>query len=289
MVGPEPRSEARVKKRDGAIIDLAGVDKHAERLLVWGEAVDVDLLKTLPKLETLEVYKIRAKDLPKVQRLGELPLTGLSLRFWSEPDLTAFRPPPGLTGLTIWQSNKLVSLEGVEAATGLEYLQLNDNGRLQSLAPILALPNLTALYLTGGIWTKQATDGFAALDGLETLRRLQLRGIDGRGLDLTPVARLPNLEWLDIWARDFAMEEVAKVAAAHPFVLKQLLDLEDYGLRDSYGICDRCEAMRKVMFLKGRKFLWCPVCDKAGIERLLKTFLAAVEQARQDLGLPKPA
>lgn len=277
-----------MKKRDGAIIDLAGVDKRAKRLLVWGEAVDVDLLKALPRLETLEVYRIRGKDLPKVQRLGELPLKGLNLRFWGEPDPTAFRPPPGLSGLTIWQSKKLVSLEGVEAAADLAYLELNDNGRLQSLAPILDLPNLTALYLSGGIWNKQETDGFAALHGLETLRRLQLRGIDGRGLDLTPVARLPNLEWLDLWARDFAMEEVAKVAAAHPFVLKQLLDLKDYGLRDSYGICGRCNATRKEMFLKGRKFLWCPVCEKAGIDRLLKLFLAAVEQARQDLGLPQP-
>ena len=275
-----------MKERDGAIIDLSGVPKGSKTLLVWGEAVDVDILKTLPKLESLEVYKIRPRDLPKVQRLGELRLSGLSLRFWSEPDLTAFRPPAGLTDLTVWQSNKLVSLDGIEAAADLETLSLNDNGRLQSLEPLKALRSLTALYLSGGIWNKQETDGLEGLEHLEGIRRLQLRGIDGRGVDLTPVARMPNLEWLDIWARDFPMEEVAKVAAAHPFVLKQLLDLEDYGLRDSMGLCGKCGTMKKMMFLKGRKLLWCPECERKGLDRLLGIFSEAVEQARKDLGLP---
>ena len=78
----------------------------------------------------------------------------------------------------------------------------------------------------------------------------------------------------------------AKVAAAHPFVLKQLLDLEDYGLADSMGLCGKCGTRKKQMFLKGRKFLWCPDCERKGIDRLLGQFAEAVEQARRDLGLP---
>ncbi len=277
-----------MKERDGAIIDLDGVGKGAKHLLIWGEAVDVDILKTLPKLESLEVYKIRPRDLPKVQRLGELRLEGLNLRFWSEPDLRGFRPPTGLKALTIWQSNKLVSLDGIESAAELEELALNDNGRLQSLAPLRSLPALTALYLSGGIWTKQETDGLEGIERLTGLRKLQLRGIDGRGVDLTPVARMASLEWLDLWARDFPMEEVAKVAAAHPFFLEQLLDLDDYPLRDSFGLCGKCGAMKKEMFLKGRKFLWCPDCDRKGLDRLLGIFADAVDQARHELGLPAP-
>ncbi len=272
--------------RDGAIIDLDGVSRGSKHLLIWGEAVDVDILKTLPRLESLEIHRIRPRDLPGVRRLGELQLSALSLRFWGEPDLAAFRPPQGLTGLTIWQSKTLVALNGIDAASGLETLSLNDNGRLRSLEPLQCLRSLTALYLQGGIWTKQETDSLAGLERLEGLRRLQLRGIDGRGVDLEPVARLPNLEWLDIWARDFPMEEVAKVAAAHPFVLEQLLDLEDYGLADSIGLCGTCDAMKKVMFLKGRKMLWCPNCERQGIDRLLGVFTDAVDQARRALGLP---
>lgn len=275
-----------MKERDGAIIDLAGVDPKARSLLVWGEAVDVGILKALPKLEALEVYKIRTRDLPKVQALGELPLRGLGLRFWSEPDLTAFRPPPGLETLTVWQSNKLESLDGIEAAADLETLVLNDNGKLQSLEPLVVLLKLKVLSITGGIWNKQKTAGLGALAGLEALRELQLRGIDGRGVDLAPVAQIPKLEKLDLWARDFAMEEVAKVAAAYPWFLEQLLDLKDYGLRDSYGVCGKCESMRKEMFLKGRKFLWCPLCDKKGLDRLLGLFETAVEEARGQLARP---
>lgn len=267
--------------RDGALTDLEGVDLNVGDLLIWGEAVDVDRLKAMPNLSTLEIYKLRAREIPKIERLGELRLENLSLRFWPEADLTALRPPKGLKHLTVWQSNKLVSLQGIQAARDLEELALSDNGRLKTLAPLAGLPKLTGLHLTGGIWTKQETDGLEALDQLPDLRRLQLRTIDGRGVDLGPVARLPNLEWLDLWARDFPMEEVAKVAAAHRFYYDELLDLQDYGLRDSFGVCGACDSTRKQMFLKGRKFLWCPVCDKKGLDRLLAKFDAAVEAARK--------
>lgn len=276
-----------VKKRDGAIIDLTGVSRSARELLVWGEAVDADILKTLTKLTSLEVYRIRPKDMPKVARLGELSLEGLSLRFWGAPDLAAFRPPAGLKYLTIWQSKTLVRLDGIEAAADLEELALNDNGPLESLAPLRALPKLRGLSLTGGIWTRQATGALDGLADLKALRRLQLGRIEGRGVDLAPVARLSHLESLQMWPRDFPMAELAKVAAGHPAYLKQLLDLEDYGRRDEFGLCGTCGGMRKMMFLKGRKFLWCPVCEKAGLERLLNSFLAAVEQARRELGLPE--
>jgi len=275
-----------VEKRDGAITDLTGVSRGSKELVVWGEGIDVDILKTLPKLESLGVYKAKKKDLAKIARIGELTLPSLNLRFWPEPDLTAFRPPKGLRYFTVWQSNALVRLDGIEAAAEVEALALNDNGRLESLAPLAALPKLAELTLSGGIWSKQETERLDALAQLKALRRLQLRGLDGRGLDLAPVARLQHLEALDLWARDFPMEEVAKVAAGHPAYLKQLLDLPDYPRRDEFGRCAKCDATRKQMFLKRRKFLWCPNCDKAGLDRLLATFMMAVEAARRDLDLP---
>lgn len=275
-----------VEKRDGAITDLTGVSRGSKELIVWGEGIDVDILKTLPKLETLGVYKAKTKDLAKIARLGELTLPSLNLRFWPEPDLTAFRPPKGLRYFTVWQSNKLVRLDGIEAAAEIEALALNDNGRLESLAPLAALPKLADLSLSGGIWTKQETAGLEGLAALRGLKRLQIRGLDGRDIDLTPVARLHQLDELDLWARDFPMEEVAKVAAGHPAYLNALLDLPDYPRRDEFGRCKKCDATKKQMFLKRRKFLWCPNCDKAGLEKLIATFLEAVEAARQELGLP---
>jgi hypothetical protein len=269
-----------VKERDGAIIDLGGVSRCSKELLVWGEAVDVDILETLPKLEILNVYKIRSKDLPKVQRIGELSLRNLSLRFWAEPDLTAFNFPKNLERLTVWQSNKFVRLDGIQTATDLDTLILNDNGRLETLEPIRALPKLKVLHLTGGIWTKQQTDGLEALAGLKTLRALHLRGIDGRGVDLTPVTQLPNLELLDLWGRDFPMEQVAKVAAAHPMFLEELLELDDFG-----ESCKTCGGTKKLMFVRRHKAFWCPVCEKKGLDRLLDKFMNAVEQARRELRL----
>ncbi|MEJ2122361.1 MAG: hypothetical protein P8Z76_17000, partial [Alphaproteobacteria bacterium] len=130
-------------------------------------------------------------------------------------------------------------------------------------------------------------DGLEGLTDLTGLKRLQIRGLDGRDIDLTPVARLRQLDELDLWARDFPMEEVAKVAAGHPAYLEALLDLPDYPFRDDYGRCKKCDATKTQMFLKRRKFLWCPNCDKAGLDKLIATFLAAVETARRNLDLPR--
>jgi hypothetical protein len=75
-----------LEKLDGAIIDPEGVSKRSKELLVHGEAIDIDVLKTLPKLETLNVYKIPARHVPKLERLGELTLKNLSLRFLEHMD-----------------------------------------------------------------------------------------------------------------------------------------------------------------------------------------------------------
>ena len=82
-------------------IDLKGISKRSKELLVHGEAIDIDVLKTLPKLETLEVYKIPVRHVTKLKHLDELTLENLSLRFWGMPDLTEFRPPKGLKNLTV--------------------------------------------------------------------------------------------------------------------------------------------------------------------------------------------
>lgn len=273
------------KLRDGAIIDLDGVAPSSTELLIWGEAVDIDRLLALPKLKTLNIYKLRSRELDQVARLNELSLDNLSLRFWPEPDLSSVPLPASLKHLTIWQSNKFTALDGIETASGLESLYLSDNGPLQGVKPLKALPKLTSLAISGGIWTSQKMPSLEGLADLEGLTHLHLQGIDGRHVDLTPVAQIPNLTSLDLWARDFPLAEVAKVAAAFPFFHTDLLDLEDYPLRDSYGNCGTCGSNRKQMFIKGGKFLWCPVCDQKGLERQLAKFEAAVDQARRSLGV----
>lgn len=272
--------------RDGAIADLAAADTGDADLTVWGEAIDVDALLALPKLESLEIYKLRRRDIGRIARLGDLSLRRLSLRFWPEADLTLLPFPRGLTQFTVWQSKKLVALDGIERAADLTDVTLSDNGKLRSVEPLAGLPALRGLSLSGGIWNKQELSTLDGLEKLTGLRHCQLRTVDGRNVDLAPVARLPNLESLDLWARDYPMAEVAKVAAAFPFFHEALLDLPDYPYRDGNGICSGCNATRKQMFLRGRRFLWCVTCDAKGLNTLLADFDAAVEAARPEYGRP---
>lgn len=247
--------------------------------MVWGRAVDAKRLAALPRLRTLEVYHPGERDLPRLRALADLPLTALSLRRWPAPDLRALAPPEALESLTVWQSPKLVRLDGVENIRRLKLFCLNDNGPLASLEPISALARLETLVLSGGIWGKQAVDSLAGLAGNASLRKLVATGIKLKDPDLAPVAGLGKLRELDLWPRDHAMEEIAKVAAAHPFWLAKLLDLKDYPLADRIGQC-RCGRRRKEMFLKGRKFLWCPACEKKGLDKLLENFRRAAAAAR---------
>ena len=123
----------------------------------------------------------------------------------------------------------------------------------------------------------QKLSNLDAIEGLP-IEKLTLRAVAGADVDLSPVARLKNITVLDIHGPNFAPEELAKVAAAHPWFLEQLLDLKDYPL--SGMNCKKCGGVQKEMFLRRKKFLWCPNCNQSGIDRVLDEFKGLVRQAK---------
>ncbi|MCV0424447.1 MAG: hypothetical protein K5905_03160 [Roseibium sp.] len=80
---------------------------------------------------------------------------------------------------------------------------------------------------------------------------MTLIAVDGGSLDLAPVARLPHLESLDLHGPNFAPDELAKVAAAYPWFLNQLMKLPDYPI-DGMA-CKKCGNRKKELFIKGKK------------------------------------
>lgn len=244
------------------------------------EGKDLDmaaLLSERPQREALAIFTVHNRDLPKLQGLEKLPLKSLGLRWISAPDLTDVPLPPGLEDLNIWHCSKLKSLAGLEQASKLKRLALEDNAPLEDAASLAALKELTELSIQGGFTAQQKVLSLAGISGLP-IEKLTLRAIAGGDLDLSPVAALPKLKELDMHGPNFDRAELAKVCAAHPWFYEQLLDLEDYTLPGMR--CKKCGGRQKQMFLRRGKFLMCPSCDKGAIERALAGFDKQVAAAR---------
>ncbi len=249
---------------------------------VEGEDFDADaILGTHPGIEKLTIHNIRKKDLARMAGLARLPLRHLEIRWLAAPDLTEVPLPAGLDTLMLWHS-RTGSLAGVERAQSLTWLHYQENSELHDLAPVRDLPNLRRLAIVGGFNGGQKVISLDALTGLK-LTHLEMNAVEGANLDLTPVTTLP-LEEVDFWGRSFAPAEFAKICAAFPAFYARILDLKDYNL-EGMSLCKKCRGLQKEMFLRGKKFLWCPKCSAKGLAKILADFDAMVEQAKADLGL----
>ena len=245
---------------------------------VEGKNLNVDeLLREQPQRSQLAIYTVRKSELDKLNGLNRLPLTSLELRWLSSADLTPVQFPSELQNLMVWHSSKLRSLEGISAAPNLMNLVLEDNGPLENTTQLSVLKNLRTLSITGGFTSIQKIASLDAIEGLP-IEKLTLRAVAGANLDLSPIARLPNIRELDIHGPNFAPEELAKVAAAHPWFHEQLLDLDDYAMPGMR--CKKCGGIQKEMFLRRKKFLWCPSCNQSGIDRVLDRFNELVRLAK---------
>lgn len=237
--------------------------------------------KALPaNIDTLAIYRIVKKDLPRLASLRSLPVKSLDLRWVFLPDLTQFPLPETLENLEVWQSPKLKSLDGIQAATRLRRLKYWDNGKLENAHALANLPNLRELVLEGGM---NARLKLSDLEFLRPLRldRLDLNGIAPADVDVSPVLQMQGLRELSVFGPDLEIGNLARLAARFPTIQDDLNNLADYP-RELGMSCKRCAGTLKMLRLRRKKFLWCPECEAKTLQKTLSTFNALVEAARQD-------
>jgi len=243
-----------------------------------GEKLDVAALReVMGPGASLSINTIRKPDLKRLQGLDELPLDTLSLRWLSSTDLTTVPLPPTLKELRIWHSRRLVSLDGIEAAPALECVELRGNGPLQNANGLHALKHLREFAVEGDPPSLQKIETLDFLNGLP-ITTLTLRAVEGKTLNLDPVAGLSALKTLDLHGPNFAPAELAKVAAAHGWFYEALMDLPD--APSFVPLCTKCTGPKKTLFLAGKKGHWCVSCEAAGLEKALAEFRDLVEAAR---------
>jgi len=264
------------------LASLAGVGRGATALWVDGTAKDLAALREFTALGSLRIYRLPRRNVPVLAGCPLPRLTVLSVRHADAGDLGFLSAFVTLETLNVWQCPKLTRLDGIERLTRLTTLALSDLGAIESLAPLAALTRLRSLALAGGVWTTQGLPSLVplrALAGLEQLNLVAAKAIDG---DLGPLCDLPRLTKLELSPRNFEPAEIARVAAAHPFWLRWLLDLSDFDQFAGSSGCKKCGTHRKVLFLRRKKLLWCPRCEGAKLTALVADFERLVEEKRRE-------
>ncbi|HKP22407.1 MAG TPA: hypothetical protein VJV39_00970 [Dongiaceae bacterium] len=262
------------------LTSLAGVDRGLAALWVDGTAKDLAALQEFDALADLRIYRLPRRHVPVLAGCRLPRLTKLSVRHADADDLQFLARFATLETLTVWQCPKIKRLDGVERLSRLRSLYFNDLGGIESLAPVAALTGLRTLALTGGIEKDQVLPTLAplrALSGLEQLHLTSSKVTDG---DLGPLADLPRLNKLELSPRYFEPTEIARVAAAHPFFLRELLALPDFDTWNGAPGCKTCKSRRKVLFLRRKKLLWCPRCEGAKLAAHVAEFERLVEEKR---------
>ena len=240
--------------------------------------MNLDVAGLGSNITALSVHNIRKADLKKLSGLDQLPLEGLELRWLSAASLDDIPLPQALKWCRIWHSSKLKDLSGIERLQNLEELDLRETGQPTDLSALSHLPSLRVLRFEGGYGTGQKLVSLAPIEGLK-IEQLTLKSIDGEKLDLRPVARLPKLENLDLTPPNFAPASLAKIAAAKPWFLEQLLDLET--AEDAFADpCKKCGTQKKILFLKRKKWLWCADCESTQLNKHLDGFKHMVQEAQ---------
>ena len=265
------------------LTSLAGVDRGLAKLWVDGTAKDLAALGEFEALADLRVYRLPRRHVPALAGLRLPALATLSLRHIDADDLQFLAKfAATLRTLTVWQSPKIKRLDGVERLSRLTSLYFNDLGAIESLAPIAALTGLKVLALTGGIEKDQALPTLAPLRALSKLEELHLTSSKVADGDLAPLTGLKHLAKLELSPRYFEPDEIARVAAAHPFFLRQLLALPDFDTWNGAPGCKTCRGRRKILFLRRKKLLWCPKCEGAKLASNVAAFERLVEEKKKE-------
>ena len=265
---------------------LAGVDRGLTMLWVDGTAKDFATLREFEALTLLQVYRLPRRHVPVLAGLRLPRLTTLSVRHADAGDLHFLAGFTTLETLTVWQCPKLTRLDGIEQLTRLTTLSFNDLGAIESLAPLAALTGLRILALTGGVWTTQGLPSLAPLRALTRLERLNIMSAKVFEGDLSPLADLQRLSHLDLSPRYFEHVEIARLATAHPFWLRELLALPEFDTWNGAPGCKKCKSRRKILFLRRKKLLWCPRCEGAKLAAHIEEFERLVEEKRREHEAP---
>jgi hypothetical protein len=194
----------------------------------------------------------------------------------------------------------VVRLDAISGATSLRYLRLGSSPKVESVAPLAALPRLRMLELenlakvsdfsalaslttleslsvTGSMWSRQDVGALAPFAALTQLRALSLD--TAKVSSLRPLAGLTNLRRLGLGGR-LPMQEYAWLSARLPDAACQWF--APWVMSASFGPCRACLSTPRVMLTGRGGGVLCRRCDAARLAKHEAAFALARATAAVD-------
>lgn len=194
-----------------------GIVTRSEERRIEAEWIDF-LARPQPPLRNLTIWsRVKQEILEAVG--AQRQLEKLDLKWGTYFDLKPISGLGGLTELVLGGARKVVDLSPLANLTRLRRLVVSEASEVGDLAPLAALTSLTDLTLGNAYLGSDKVVHIRDLDWLEPLvelRHLRFPGTSLAGLDLSPIARLPQLETLDIPARARHRDQVLALAETSP-------------------------------------------------------------------------
>ncbi len=186
-------------------------------------------------------------------------------------DLTKVGEVESLERLYISSCTQLDTLSGLENLSNLKWLEMSDLKKIRDISAIGYLSNLIGLKFNGGMFEKQLISDIEPLSHLEKLEFLHLSRLKVESGDVSAIANLKSLKYLDLPIY-YELPEFARIYAALPNC-----DHDIYAYRKLGETCAKCSTGEMVLPMAKNKRQICTVCDESKVRKLEDKFLAFVK------------
>lgn len=204
-------------------------------------------------------------DLPKLRSLF-IKWSGNGIT-----DLTKIGGLKSLERLYIGSCTQLETLDSLKKLSKLKWLELHELKKINDINAIKNLNNLVGLTFTGGMFGKQYLTNIDAISHLTNLEFLDLHRLKVESEDVSAIAKLKKLKYLDLPIY-YQLSEYARIYAALPNC-----DHDIYAFRKTKEICVKCMKGEMVLPMAKNKRKICTVCSAQKVKKLEDEFLSLVE------------
>lgn len=229
------------------------------------------LIPSLINIEHIWFYsRVPQKLLDSVSRLPKLRSLFIKWSGNGITDLVKLGNLYSLERLYIGSCTQLETLESLKKLINLKWLEMHELKKINDISAIKNLKNLVGLTFTGGMFGKQTLTNIDAISHLTNLEFLDLHRLKVESEDISAIAKLKKLKYLDLPIY-YPLSEFARIYASLPNC-----DHDIYAYRETGETCVKCMKGIMVLPMAKNKRQVCTICSELKVKKLEDEFLGLV-------------
>jgi Leucine-rich repeat (LRR) protein len=252
-----------------AIRDVREAPQEATAIRLVSKAKNIRELPRRPALKALWCFDI---DTLALDAIGECHnLESLYIETLRVDDLSALLRLKNLKTLNLDTCSRVTSIPNLESLQSLRGLAISHFSNVHDLSPLTKLRNLTALAVSGSMWTRMTVQSFQPLSSLKDLEFLHLTNIKAEDGSLEPLHGLTKLGQLDI-ANFYSIREFALLSRSLGSTtctwFSPIVEI-------NHTKCPKCLGSKVMLSGKGSSTA-CPQCQARKVEAHLSKWREAL-------------